>query len=287
MKMTTNKVSSVSSYFNEQLAGIYDREEIHNLLFFSFEHILGFSRSDIFLKEEEALNESTLLRFIYIVKDLKQCKPIQYILGNTEFFGLKFELNENVLIPRQETEELVALILKENKNKSGNILDIGTGSGCIAISLKKHLPQANLYALDVSEKGLEVAKKNAQENNTPINFIHTDILKWSEYKFNTTFDIIVSNPPYVTFADKNKMHKNVLDYEPHLALFVADENHLLFYNAIADMGKKHLNQGGTLYFEINEAYGNECMLLIKEKGFRDIELIKDINEKHRIIKASN
>ena len=287
MKMKTNKVGAVSSYFNEQLSGIYETEEIQYFLFFSFEHILGFSRTDISLKKEEALNESTLLRFIYIVKDLKQFKPIQYILGNTEFYGLKFEVDANVLIPRQETEELVDLILKENKNTISNILDIGTGSGCIAISLQKNLPRASVYALDVSDKALEVAKRNAEANNTSIHFIPTDILKWSEYEFNTTFDIIVSNPPYVTFADKNKMHKNVLDYEPHLAMFVEDENPLLFYNAIADMAKQHLNSNGKLYFEINESFGNECILLMKEKGFKNIELIKDINEKYRIIKASN
>lgn len=289
MRIPSNKISDVAGFFKQELTGIYPAEEIKELIFLSFECVLNFSKTNLSVKENETVSESELLKFNNIVKDLKKQKPIQYILGTTKFYGLDLIVNENVLIPRPETEELVDLIIKEsevrNRKSEVNILDIGTGSGCIAIALKKNIPNSTVYTIDISEKALTVAKRNAQKNKAVINFINADILTLKPLNPPDSFDIIVSNPPYISHSEKDKMQKNVLDYEPHQALFVDDADSLIFYDKIADFSVKHLANNGKLYLEINEKYGKEVVALLLQKGLKNIEVRKDINNKDRIIKS--
>jgi len=292
MKIETNRVNAIINYYRIALASYYEKEEIENFIFLSFEAFLGYKRTDLVLKKNALLTESLLLKFMYVVKALKKHKPIQYVLGHTVFYGLTLSVNEHVLIPRQETEELVDGIIKENKNKyeetqvkhtDFSILDIGTGSGCIAIALKKNFPKAKVYALDISAAALQMAKENALLNHTEINFIPADILNYSIDLFPLDFDIIVSNPPYVRLSEKKNMNTNVLEYEPHLALFVNDDKPLQFYEVIADIATKKLKPEGNLYVEINEALGIQTVNLFKNKGFQKIQLKKDLNGKERII----
>ena len=209
---------------------------------------------------------------------------ILIILEETEFFGLPFFGNKNVLIPRPETEELVELILSENSGRSIQILDIGTGSGAIAIALAKHMKDAKITAWDISFKALDVAVSNSKANSTDISFKRVDVL--GNYPTDQKFDIIVSNPPYVLESEKEDMNKNVLDYEPHSALFVPDNSPLLFYERITDIAKQLLNPNGKLYFEINQAKGPETKSMIEEKGLKNVSIIKDISENNRIIRAN-
>jgi release factor glutamine methyltransferase len=279
------KVKDITTLFLAELSGIYSENEIRNLVFFSFEHLLGFSRTDMMLKKEEIIENSAVLELNNILLSLKQHKPIQYILGKTEFYGLPFIVNDNVLIPRPETEELVRWILDENKNEKSSILDIGTGSGCIAVCLKKYIPMAEIFATDISSKALKLANENALLNKTVINFIEADILKKGTNVFNQSFDIIVSNPPYIRESEKSMMKENVMNYEPHLALFVKDDDALLFYKAIADFALENLKPSGKLYFEINEALNSEVMKMIADRGFVDIEVRKDIHGRHRMLRG--
>ena len=212
-------------------------------------------------------------------------EPIQYILGTTSFFGLDFKVDFNVLIPRPETEELVAWILKQaDSNQSLKILDIGTGSGCIGISLAKHLANAEVFALDVSPAALEMAQYNAQQNAVQLNTIEANVLEWENSA--SQFDIIVSNPPYVRESEKERMAPNVLDHEPHLALFVENNNALVFYQAIVALSKKALKKQGVLYFEINEYLGDETKALFSSNDFEDVQLKTDIFGKNRMMCAS-
>jgi len=282
VKIPSNKVSDVISFFREELKDIYPKEEIEQFIFLAFAEYLNFSRTDLITKANSTMSESDLLKFNFCVKDLKQQRPIQYILGSTEFYECKIKVNEHVLIPRPETEELVEWIEKENNKEQIRILDIGTGSGCIAIALKNVYLNVEVFALDVSERALEVAKKNAELNQLEINFICADIFKHSSTH---SFDIIVSNPPYVRVSEKEKMSKNVLNYEPHLALFVNDDDALKFYKAIADFALKHLSPKGKLYFEINEALGNDVQNLLQEKGFKNVEVKKDLSKKERMVRG--
>jgi release factor glutamine methyltransferase len=279
------KVKDITALYLVELSGIYSENEIRNFVFFSFEHLLGFSRTDMILKKNELVDDSNVRTLQSILHSLKQHKPIQYIIGQTEFYGFPFIVNENVLIPRPETEELVRWVLDENKNDELKILDIGTGSGCIAISLKKHLPNAEVFALDISASALRVAAENAALNNTTINFIEADILNSSAYATFKKFDIIISNPPYIRESEMLLMKENVLNYEPHRALFVNDDDALLYYKAIADFSLIHLYPSGKLYFEINEAFGSEIMKMINERGFLKTELRKDISGKDRMLRC--
>lgn len=285
MRIPSNRIIHIQQFFMDELKGIYEKEEIRRMLDYCFDFYLGKSINQLLAKKQESVSESELLKFNFAVKDLKAGKPIQYILGEADFYGLKLKVNEHVLIPRQETEELVHLIIKENKGNI-NILDIGTGSGCIAIALKKNLPDASLNALDVSEKALHVAKENAKKNKVDIHFIHQDILNAEGFSSEDKFDVIVSNPPYVRHLEKVEMHKNVLDYEPHTALFVEDDNPLLFYEAIAKFALKYLKTEGKIYFEINEYLAEETKELLQKKGFRNLLLIKDMNDKKRILRGN-
>jgi release factor glutamine methyltransferase len=285
MKIASTKISDVIRYFRQELQGIYESGEIETFISFCFEAYLNYSKKELFLKANEYISESELLKFSFAVKKLKQQQPIQYILGKADFYQLQFTVNEHVLIPRPETEELVDLIIRENKHKQElTILDIGTGSGCIAITLKKKLPRSTVYALDISEEALKVAHKNAANHQVDISFFQKNILEDNVLPV-PSLDCIVSNPPYVCYSEKEKMQRNVLDNEPHLALFVPDEDPLLFYKRISDFSKRNLKSGGRLYFEINASYGLETSEVLKERGFKNVMMINDLNNKNRILRG--
>lgn len=262
---------------------MYPDTEISALCRFIIEHVTGNPFSNFLVDKSKKLTGNEQDEIKKIIDRLIKNEPLQYILGETEFYGLRYVVNTNVLIPRPETEELVDLIINENKNTHKTILDVGTGSGCIAISLKKNLPECEVNAWDISPKAIETATLNSKTNNTDIKFKLVDILEYQPQS--EKFDIIVSNPPYVLEDEKKSMDKNVLDYEPHSALFVPNNDPLLFYRKIAEFAKKTLNTNGLLYFEINSAKGQETVDLITELGFSDTVLIKDIEGKNRIIKA--
>jgi release factor glutamine methyltransferase len=286
MQIASNKIKDVVRFFREQLQGVYDAEEIESFIGLCFEDYLGLKRVDIVINGERTMSESDLLKFNFAIKDLKKEKPIQQILGKADFYGLKFYVNEHVLIPRPETEELVDLIIKENKDSNPVIMDIGTGSGCIPISLKKNIPNAVVSTMDVSEKAIEVARKNAELNQVEINFVVDDILKASKEIISKSIDIIVSNPPYIHISEKEEMRKNVLEHEPHIALFVYDADPLLFYKKIADVALSVLKPDGKIYFEINENFGAECKQMLENKGFKNVLLLKDLSNKNRILRGS-
>lgn len=279
----------------KQLNNVYENQEVEAITLLATSEITGLSKASIKAFPERELNHEQTEILKNALTRLKTGEPIQYILGITEFYGLPFKVNPFVLIPRPETEELVEWILsligeREKVNGERNllsILDIGTGSGCIAISLKKNLPAAQVSAIDISEGALQTAKENAVLNETEVNFIHADILNPANTQNSTlnTYNLIVSNPPYVTLEDKKQMHTNVTDFEPHSALFVPEHDPLLFYRAIADFALLNLHPNGMLFFEINESYGNETIELLKEKGFKDIEKRNDMNKRARMIKA--
>ena len=273
--------------FLEELASYYDEKEIESFFYIILEAFHQLKRVDLALNPDLELDTIQLLQWETVLLQLKSYKPIQYILGETEFFGLPFYVNQNTLIPRPETEELVDWILSNKQiNKSTNklkILDIGTGSGCIAISLAKNLPNAIVYAIDISEKALEVAQKNALRNQVNVHFKLENILEMNT--LNQQFDIIVSNPPYVRELEKKEIQANVLDFEPHVALFVEDDDALLFYKKIAALAEKNLSENGELYFEINQYLGKETVALLQELNFKNIELKKDIYGNDRMIRC--
>ncbi|MEM9887092.1 MAG: peptide chain release factor N(5)-glutamine methyltransferase [Bacteroidota bacterium] len=232
------------------------------------------------------LSEAHLAQLQEIQRRLLQDEPVQYILGQADFFGLKLGVNPSVLIPRQETEELVALILERvGKAFEGKILDIGTGSGCIPIALKKHLPFSQVNACDVSEAALEVAKANAQKYGLDISFFHVDILNQSAWKALPEYDLIVSNPPYIPFQEAQLMPKQVKDFEPDLALFVENDDALVFYRHIAQFAQEKLSREGSIFFELNEYHARRVVHLLKLKGFRGIQLHLDLNGKERMLSA--
>lgn len=276
------------NHFFDSLQGIQDEQEIESFFFILTEYLHNLKRVDVALNPNFKLSDAEVEKWNIILADLQQEKPIQYITGEAWFYGLRLEVNENTLIPRPETEELVEWIIESQKSKVQSqkceILDIGTGTGCIPISLKTNLPQANVSAIDVSEKALEVAKRNAVLNKVDISFIQADILEVED--LNQHFDIIVSNPPYVRNLEKQEIKKNVLDYEPHLALFVEDTDALLFYRKIAQLALKNLSPNGLLFFEINQYLGKETVELLDNLGFKNIELKKDIYGNDRMIKCS-
>ena len=291
------QIKNYKELFKKELESIYDEHEIDSFFYIILEKLHRLKRIDLALNPEAVMDGNHLKQWKNIVSDLKIQKPIQYILGETEFYGLRFEVNENTLIPRPETEELVELIIAKSQKPEGKslrILDIGTGSGCIAISLAKNISNAEVFAIDVSEKALATANKNAELNNVIVNFINTDILKiedlqnlrTSNFVLPTLFDIIVSNPPYVRNLEKAEIKPNVLEYEPHLALFVEDTDALLFYRKIAELAKKNLNSEGKLYFEINQYLGKETVQLLEDLGFRNVTLRKDVYGNDRMIQST-
>lgn len=263
------------------LLDLHPKTEVQAIRKLLFEKIVKMPEYNVHLNPSEIISNATSLKIIDILKDLKKGNPVQYVLGEADFMDLVFEVNADVLIPRPETEELGRWIINNNKSNTPKILDIGTGSGCIAISLAKYLPKAEVSALDVSENALSVAKRNAIKNGVNVDFIFGDILELSEIE-GAPYDIIVSNPPYVRELEKQLMNRNVTDFEPHLALFVADTDPLLFYRTIAQKSKNWLKPNGQIYFEINEAFGNEIKKMLIDIGFKDVEIRKDINGKDRM-----
>ncbi|MEJ5996060.1 peptide chain release factor N(5)-glutamine methyltransferase [Pedobacter sp. Du54] len=285
------KLSAIVAKFIDELASHYDVDEAKAIFLLVIEHYLKIDKANYILKKEHELADENVKIIESILFQLKAGRPIQYILGETMFYGLPFKVNESVLIPRPETEELVAWVIEKlKKAEPATLLDIGTGSGCIAISLKKNLPQLAVTALDISSEALGIAKENALLNDIELSFVEHNILTSQISQFpttnsilNTAFSVIVSNPPYITQNEKMDMHENVLANEPHLALFVSNERPLLFYEVIADFALKNLTENGLLFFEINEYLGKETVEMLAKKGFNTIELRKDMQSKDRMI----
>ena len=275
------KIKEYKYFFHEQLSSFYDEGEVESFFYIILENKNNLKRIDLALNIDLEFSEQELMIWHTILEKLKLEIPIQYIIGTTSFFGLDFNVNENVLIPRPETEELVDLIIKNSNSKTPKIIDIGTGSGSIAISLAKNIPLASVFAIDVSEKALEIAKVNATLNNVNVNFILANILDVDN--LNEQFDVIVSNPPYVRNLEKHEIKKNVLEYEPHLALFVNDNDALIFYKKIAELAKINLSQNGQLFFEINQYLGKETKELLENLDFKKVILKKDIYGNDRMI----
>jgi len=286
MQWKTNKLFDLRKQYMQELLAYYDQREAESLLTILVQYFFGLSQSGLITNADFRLSESEMLQLHFAVKDLKKYRPVQYIIGETEFFDLKIKVNKAVLIPRPETEELVQLIINNEKQRDLNILDIGTGSGCIAIALKKNIPFAQLTGIDISDAAIELASENAENNKLNIAFAELNILDQRQWNLLGQFDIIVSNPPYVTNAEKNRMDNNVLNYEPHQALFVADNDALVFYKEIFHFSENHLRQNGKIYFEINEEKGNEIVELAKSKNFVNVKLHKDINGKNRFVSGS-
>jgi len=285
VKVASNKINDIRAFIRKRLHGLYPDEEINSLIFLLFEAFCSLRKTELLAMKRECINESELLLVYGAVKELEHYKPIQYILGKTFFYGLEFKLSCAVLIPRPETEEMVDLIIKENKKNTGlKILDIGTGSGCIAVALKKSLYSAEITAIDNSVEALDIAQKNAEINQTEIVFKNIDILDEQQRSNISGFDIIVSNPPYVQESEKAAMKPNVLNYEPSAALFVPDTNPLLYYKAIFRFAKSQKKKS-KIYVEINENKAADLHNLAVTTALSDISILKDINGKDRFIKA--
>lgn len=264
----------------------YPKPEAEQLIYILLQEWFGVTRTHLITYPDTKLSNSDYNQIIEGIKRLKMNEPVQYIIGKAEFFNLRFEVDENVLIPRPETEELVDWIIKENILEKPEIVDIGTGSGCIAISLAAGIASASVSAVDVSLGALNIATKNSRLNQVDINFIHADVLTTEAMlKLPDSIEVLVSNPPYVTGKQKKVMHKNVVENEPHLALFVDDNDPLIFYRRIAQIGKSKLKKGGKLYFEINEEFGKETADLVRALGYSNVQVRKDINGKNRMLRA--
>lgn len=290
MRIASNKLQDLIAFYNTELSSIYEQSEINVLIQQVCRHYLGFSAADLTLKRNENLNQSDLLKVYDCCKELKKNIPLQYILGETIFYGLTFKVDQNVLIPRPETEELVELILNDCKKLSEttlDILDIGTGSGCIPIILKNKLPDANVFAIDISQKALQVAQQNALLNKTTILFNCCNILKPDAEYVLDSYDIIVSNPPYIAKKEATQMHERVKNNEPSIALFVEDNDAAIFYKRIIELCKKHLNAGGKLYFELNPIFAEEIKRQVQNSNlFTEVHLINDLSGNTRFLKAA-
>lgn len=271
-------------YIEKELRGLYPQTEVRGFTRLILEHVCGLNYTQQVLRCNEIIDLSSKGKIEKIVQRLKIYEPIQYILGETEFFGLRLKVAPGVLIPRPETEELVYWIVDSVKQAVPSILDIGTGSGCIALALKNEMKNARVSAIDFSEQALEIARKNARKNQLKVEFIHADILIWQTYNWQQ-FDVIVSNPPYVREQEKKAMQPNVLEYEPEKALFVSDDKPLIFYREIARFAQKYLKDEGELFFEINENLGEETAELLQGENFSDVELKKDFHGKMRMLKC--
>ncbi len=289
MRIASNKLQDILNFYNSELTSVYDTEELRVLISQTFEHYLGYPSAEMALKKQENLNQSDVLKLYDCCKELKKNIPLQYVLGESIFYGLKFKVNSSVLIPRPETEELVDLILKDCKKLNEttlDILDIGTGSGCIAVTLKNKLPEANVSSIDISEDALLVAQQNAIQNNTTVLFKHADILKNEAGYILDNYDIIVSNPPYIAKKEADQMHERVKNNEPSIALFVDSNDATVFYKRIIELCKEHLNPGGSLYFELNPLFANDVKdIAIKNNLFKEVALLKDMSGNVRFLKA--
>lgn len=286
------RLKDIQKVFHQELDVIYGKNEVASFFNILMSHYLKLNRIALVLEPGLTVSKEEEQPLFEALSRLKQEEPIQYIIGETQFYDLTFKVNEHTLIPRPETEELVQWIVKCHSERSEEsqlkILDIGTGTGCIAISLAKNLPKAKVYALDVSEEALKIAKQNAITNQVDIQFIEADVLNkdaWSSELQDLKFNIIVSNPPYVRNQEKAEIKNNVLKHEPHLALFVEDHDPLQFYNVISDIAVDKLTENGLLFFEINQYLGNETKQLLHNKGFTDLELKTDIFGNNRMLKG--
>ena len=294
-------IKDVFIAYRQSLYKVYVPDEIESITLLTINEICYLSKSKIKAFPELKLSESEAEQLTHVLSELKKGKPIQYILGKTEFYGLPFFVDPSVLIPRQETEEIIKWVIDSVNSRmvavngtqlaAGSILDIGTGSGCIAISLKKNLPSFKVAALDISADALKTAKRNAKLNAVDVEFIETDILNQASTAthhspLTANHSIIISNPPYVTETDKAQMHINVTGFEPHQALFVPENDPLIYYKAIVGFALENLAKNGLLFFEINESYGAEVVQLLADNQLKNIELRKDMNGRDRMIKAS-
>lgn len=278
-------IKEYKNIFTAVLTPLYDASEAERFFYLSLEEMKGWKRMDYLMRTDTILNADELKEWTLVQEQLQQNKPIQYIFGKAYFYGLEFKVDKNTLIPRPETEELVEWIIHEN-NKKGtvNILDIGTGSGCIPVSLAKNLPNAVVSGIDISKDALDIAKQNAESNNVSVTFIEKDVLNAEDLP--GKYDVIVSNPPYVRNLEKVEIRPNVLEYEPHLALFVEDTDPLIFYRKIAQLAKITLKPAGRLYYEINQYLGQETATLLEEMGFKNVVLRKDLFGNDRMISCS-
>lgn len=286
MFVVNNTIASFKDYFTDRLKGIYEKGEIEQLFNLTFFYFKSWDKISLRMNEASLLSESELLELRNVVKRLVNSEPIQHIFSKAEFFDLEFHVNSSVLVPRQETEELVDLILRNSKG-ANSLLDVGTGSGCIPIAIASNKSNIKVSAIDVSEAAIIVAQKNAEHNNVDLSLYCDDILSIKDLNsiIPEAINIIVSNPPYITMKEKKQMHKNVLDFDPHLALFVENDSPLIFYDKISDLAYHKLPVGGELYFEINEYYGKETLELVKSFKFSKVILIQDLNGKDRFIYA--
>ncbi len=283
MRIPSNKVRDIVRFAHLELDSIYEQREVGVMIHALLEEFCGLSKIKVLTEPDLTVSESELLKIHFGIKDLKRHKPLQYILGKTDFFGLNILLSHNVLIPRPETEELVSRIIEENKGKQDlRIADLGCGSGCIAIALAKYLKRSKVFAFDISDEALKQTEINAQHNEVEIEIIKADIR--NELPLNEQFDIIVSNPPYVRESEKIQMRANVIEHEPHLALFVSDENPLIFYQNIASIASKSLKNNGKIYMEINESLSSETELIFKNLNY-ETEVIEDLFGKCRMVFA--
>lgn len=290
MKIASNKLSDLYEFYKTELVSIYDTNELYVIFELVCEHYLGYSKTDTRLKFQENLNQSDVLKIYDTAKALKTGMPIQYIFGEADFYNLKFKVNNSTLIPRPETEELVDLIIKSQTTDNiapTTILDIGTGSGCIPIALKKNIPNSKVTGIDISKEALEVAKSNTVKNNVDVEFIKLDILLPFDSSLITHhLSLIVSNPPYVLNSEAKLMDTRVLEHEPHLALFVKDTDPIIFYKRIIDLCTKHLEEKGHLFFELNPMYANDVKKYANDsKIFNFTEIVKDMSGKERFLKA--
>lgn len=278
-----NTIRRLSQYALQELKDTYNPQEIQSICRIVFLDVLQYTKIDIHIRKNEILDESFVDKFFEIVRLLKIGHPLQYIIGETEFSGLKFGVNPSTLIPRPETEELV-LLARERLAAGKKVLDIGTGSGCIAIALSAACPEAEVTGIDISPEAVETARANAVRNRVKAEFLIRDILHF-ETEVWQQYDLIVSNPPYVRESEKQEMQRHVLDHEPHRALFVPDSDPLLFYRRIAEFGCRYLASGGFLYFEINEALGKETAALLENYNYWQVHVVKDLFDKDRFIVA--
>ncbi len=284
IRFRSNRVRDIASLFHEELDGMYGSGEVGVFLGMLFEAFLGWDKVRLLTSKEQTIDQSDLLRFHWALEDLKQSRPIQHIIGYTDFCGCRIAVSPDVLIPRPETEEMVEWIVGSGQWVVGSILDLCTGSGCIAIALKKAFPQTEVTAVDVSSKALEMARQNAKNNGAEVHFVEGDVLDGVN-GFNGSYGLIVSNPPYVLDSERAQMQPNVLDYDPALALFVPDDAPLRFYKAIAAIAKEHLAADGLLVVEINEALADETAALFRACGFSPT-IHDDFRGKHRWIAAT-
>ena len=293
-------IRDVFDDYKTMLNNIYEKNEVDSITLLLINEVTGISKANIKAFPKHELTDDQAGTLAGYLTKLQTGMPVQYVSGKTEFYGLSFLVNSSVLIPRPETEELVEWVIEAIDSEqravdSGqlsvrNILDIGTGSGCIAISLKKHLPDFTVSAIDISPEAINTARLNAKVNHVDIEFIEADILNfklWSPISHpKSQISLIVSNPPYVTPTDKSQMHNNVINFEPHSALFVPEDDPLLFYKAIADFAQRNLEENGLLFLEINESYGKQTVEMLSLKGFKYIELRQDLSGRDRMIKAA-